>query len=220
MRSRSATNPSGFLSLEDVLQHDLFPELDTDLRAGRHVSTVENDKFALLEDAFDLLEPFYRRYGLELTRSDGFMYLVPVGDRARRRQLTAGEMLSGQVLALLKLDPSTVQTGGLVSRTQMLEMLVSITGEEQLVSALNPRRKRRDERIEHDTVRQEIDRALRTLESLGFIQLVEDDHIRLQDALARFLDPVRGSGDPKEALQRLVDKGSVVLGDDDSEEAA
>jgi chromosome partition protein MukE len=60
-------------------------------------------------DAAAHLERFYRRYGCELCeRPDGYYYLVPLTDKIARRQLGTVEMLAGQALALLFLDPRTL----------------------------------------------------------------------------------------------------------------
>ena len=83
------------------------------MRRGRHVGRDDGTAYDFLVDAADHLEPFYRRFGCELVqRSDGYFYLLPSGDRLGRRQLSAGEMLVGQTLALLYLDPATLQHGG------------------------------------------------------------------------------------------------------------
>ena len=67
---------------------------------------------------------FYRRFGCELVQqSDGYFYLLPSGDRLGRRQLSAGEMLVGQTLALLYLDPATLQHGGVVGSEALLQRL-------------------------------------------------------------------------------------------------
>src|SRR2546428_245413 len=104
-----------FARLEDVIRDPLFPELDVALRQGRHIDRDEADRYAFLLDAQTHLEIFYRRYGCELMHaSDGYFYLLPRGDQLGRRHLTAGEMLVGQVLALMYLEPSAVQAGGAV----------------------------------------------------------------------------------------------------------
>ena len=96
---------SSFQSLEEAISDEHFPEVDLALRRGRHVGRDDGTAYDYLVDALDHLEPFYRRFGCELMqRADGYFYLLPSGDRLGRRQLTAGEMLVGQTLALMYLD--------------------------------------------------------------------------------------------------------------------
>jgi chromosome partition protein MukE len=108
---------SSFDTLEAAILNELFPDVDLMLRRGRHIGRDDGAAYDYLVDAQPLLEAFYRRFGCELVQqSDGYFYLLPSGDRLGRRQLSAGEMLVGQTLALLYLDPATLQHGGLVSR--------------------------------------------------------------------------------------------------------
>ena len=205
------TEPA-FALLQDVVGDDLFPEVDVALRAGRHVDQEDFEWYAFLVDAQPLLEPFYRRYGWELVRvHDGFFYLRPAVAKVRRRQISVAAMLAGQALAYLYLDPATLQASGLVARDQVLEILVNLVGQDRLLEALNPRRRRRDSRVEEAQARLEMDRAFRALEALGFIQVVDDVHLRLRLPLLRFVEPVRGLGDPREALARMVSCGDATV---------
>lgn len=199
-------------TLEGVVGDDLFPEVDVALRAGRHVDQGQFEWYAFLSDAQPVLEALYRRYGWELIRvHDGYFYLRPLASRVRRRQLGAAAMLAGQALAYMFLDPATVQAAGVVTRDQVLELLVNLVGEHRLLEALNPRRRRRDPRTQEALVRQEMDRALRSLESLGFIELLDEAALRLRLPLLRFAEPVKGLGDAREALARLVAHGDVTV---------
>lgn len=116
---------STFLTLEAAIADEHFPEVDLMLRRGRHVGRDDGTAYDYLADAQALLEGFYRRFACELVQqSDGYFYLLPSGDRLGRRQLSAGEMLVGQTLALLYLDParrSSSRTSGrsAISRRSM-----------------------------------------------------------------------------------------------------
>ncbi len=69
---------STFARLEEVLLDDLFPDVDLDLRRGRHVGREDGPAYDFLLDAQEHLEPFYRRYGAELVqRTDGYFFLLP-----------------------------------------------------------------------------------------------------------------------------------------------
>lgn len=216
---------SEFTQLEQVIQDSLFPEVDLALRAGKHIDRDDGERYAFVLDAQSFFEAFYRRYGCELVHaSDGFFYLLPVSDQMGRRQLTAGEMLVGQTLSLVYLEPTTVQTGGMTQQSVVVSRMASLVGERELIHALNPRRRKYDERVAEETVRMEIARALRGLESLGFIDLGGNDQVRLRPGLLRFADAVRGLSDPAEALARLIAEGKAVAQataheDEDGEEA-
>lgn len=208
-----------FISLGDVVLDELFPDVDLALRRGRHVDRDDQLWYAFLVDAQALLETFYRRYGCELIHpSDGYFYLLPTGDRLGRRHLSVPEMLVGQALTLLYLDPTTLQHGGVVTRSDALSHLAAVMGSDALTRAFNPKRKRLDERVAQETVRARFAEALRRLASLGFVELMDGDNLRLRPGLMRFAEPVRGRGSPAEALEQLVARGELVLGDGESDE--
>lgn len=203
---------SRFSSLEEVIRNPTFPAVDLALRRGRHIDREDGEWYALITDAQDHLEQLYRRYGCELvTQSDGYFYLLPSGDQLSRRHLTAGEMLVGQTFALQYLDPTTVQTGGVVTRDQLLNRLGGIVGDRDLAQALEPRRKRfDDERVVHEIIRKRVAEAVRRLAALGFIEILDADRLRLRSPLLRFADPVRGLQDMNVALERLISSGQLV----------
>jgi chromosome partition protein MukE len=205
----------GYAQLQDVILDPDFPELDLALRRGRHVDRDDVAWYALLGDAQDHLEAFYRRYGCELIhKPDGYFYLLPSGDKLSRRQLAAGDMVVGQALALLYLHPSTVERAGLHTQDELIAQLAAVMGSDALIRAFNPKRRRYDERVAQKTVRSRVGEAVRRLASLGFVELVGDDQLRLRPALLRFAEPVRGLSEPAEALAQLVARGEIALEDD------
>jgi chromosome partition protein MukE len=211
---------STFHSLEAAIADEHFPDVDLVLRRGRHIGRDDGTAYDYLVDAQALLEGFYARFGCELVqRSDGYFYLLPAGDRLGRRQLSAGEMLVGQTLALLYLDPATLQHGGLIGREALLQRLSGLLGTDVLVRTLSPRKRKYDERIAAEMVRAQVGEALRRLADLGFVDILDEAHIRLRPALLRFAEPVRGLADASAALERLVARGEVLLGEADGEEA-
>lgn len=204
-----------YRSLEDVVQDDLFPEADLALRRGRHVDQEDTSLYTFLSDAQTYLEPFYRRFGGDLVKSaDGYFYLLPVSAKGLpRRSLPNGAMLAGQALALLFLDPSVVmKEGGVLPRARVLELLASLLGERRVVGALNPRRRASGpSHVDEELARQELDRGLKLLEDLGFVDLLPDGRLKMRTPLLRFTDPVRESTDPREALALLVAANRVEV---------
>jgi chromosome partition protein MukE len=212
---------SSFRDIQSVIEDNLFAEVDLALRRGCHIDRDEPDRYAFLSDAQLVLEEFYRRYGCELVHmSDGFFYLLPQTDSMGRRHLSAGEMLVGQTLALLYLDPTTVQAGGLTSQDVVVSRLAGLINQQDLIRTLNPRRRRYDERTAQRTVRNEILKALRGLSGLGFVDLLDEGQLRLRPSVFRFADAIRGLADPAEALAKLVAEGKAAMGDasDDEDE--
>jgi chromosome partition protein MukE len=92
--------------------------------------------------------------------------------------------------------------------------LAQVMGSDALIRAFNPKRRRYDERVAQKTVRSRVGEAVRRLASLGFVELMETDQLRLRAALLRFAEPVRGLSEPAEALARLVAQGEVTLEDE------
>lgn len=195
-----------------VVSDDAFPELDLALRRGRHVDRDDAEWYGFLVEYQAELEQFYRRFGFELTqRSDGFFYLLPVSERLGRRHLNPGEMLVGQALTLLYLDPVSLETGRVVGRDKVLGQLAGAMGSDALIRAFNPKRRRQDPRVAEQTVRVKVAEALRRLAQLGFVDLLEEEQLRLRPALLRFAEPVRGLAAPGERLEELAAAGELVL---------
>lgn len=210
-----------YKSLEDVVGDAMFPDVDLALREGRHIASDEPAEYGFISATQSFLEAFYGRYGCELVHSsDGYFYLRPIGDRLGRRHLSPGDMLVGQTLALLYLDPATVQLGGKALREQIVELLDNLVGKEKLITALNPRRSgKRAERVAQELVRREIDQALRSLARLGFVELLDGEQLRLRPPVLRFADPVRGLGDPAAGLQRLIERRDAIAVEIENETA-
>ncbi len=207
-----------FSDLRAVIEAEEFPDVDLALRSGRHIGRDDESWYAFLSDAQEQLEAFYRRYGCELVhKTDGYFYLLPSGDKLPRRHLSAADMLVGQALALLYLDPGTVQTGGVVGRDDVLAQLDGILGTDAVIRALNPKRKRYDERVAQETARRKAAEATRRLAGLGFVEVTAEGAIRLRPPLLRFAEPARGAGSPAEALAKLVARGDVVMTEDEGE---
>ena len=208
----------GYAQLQDVILDADFPELDLALRRGRHVDRDDVAWYALLGDAQEHLEAFYRRYGCELIhKADGYFYLLPTGDKLSRRQLATGDMLVGQALALLYLHPSTVERAGLHTTEEVIAQLAAVMGNDALIRAFNPKRRRYDERVAQKAVRSRVGEAVRRLAGLGFCELAEGEQLRLRPALLRFAEPVRGLSEPAEALAQLVARGEIALEEEDGE---
>lgn len=210
---------TAYTELQDVVLDPSFPDLDLALRRGRHIDREDFAWYTLLTDAQDLLETFYRRYGCELVhKTDGYYYLLPSGEKLSRRQLAAGDMLVGQTLALMYLDPSTIERGGRVTTEDVVAQLAVVLGAEALVRAFHTKKKRYDERVAQKAVRTKVADGIRHLAALGFVDVGDESQLRLRPALLRFAEPVRGLGQPAAALAKLVADGEIAMVSDEPAE--
>lgn len=209
---------AAFENLADVVLDEVFPVVDLRLREGGHIDDLDLEEFTFLEDARPFLEEFYERFGCELMRSvDGYYYLQPRGDRLGHRQLPAAEMLVGQTLCLLRMDPATLQTSWRVERVRVLELLDQLVGPERLGRALNPRRSIRSKAVNEEKIREDVYGAINTLARLGFVA-VDGDTLHLRAALLRFLEPLTDQPQPTEALNELIRTGRVHPAEDSDED--
>ncbi|MEO8703144.1 MAG: chromosome partition protein MukE [Kofleriaceae bacterium] len=203
---------TAYNELQDVVLDPSFPDVDLALRRGRHIDREDFAWYTLLTDAQDHLETFYRRFGCELVhKADGYFYLLPTGEKLSRRQLTAGDMLVGQALALMYLDPSTIERGGRVTTEEVIAQLVVVLGGDALIRAFHTKKRKYDERVAQKAVRGKVAEGIRHLAALGFVELGEDGQLRLRPALLRFAEPVRGAGAPAAALAKLVADGEIEM---------
>lgn len=208
MHASVSVSEPRFHTLEDVVRDELFPDVDLELRRGRHVDRDDVDRYSFLDEAQRHLEELYRRYRCDLVRADGYFYLVPSGERLGRRTLSPGEMMLGQGLCLLYLDPATLKERGIVERSIVLSRLIGLVGEGRLLQALNFRVTA--ERVAQEKLRKEADKGLHRLERLGFIDLVDEDRIHLRHPLLRFADPIRGLEPEQRGLERLIVTGRAI----------
>ncbi len=207
-----------YTDLAGAIEDDRFTDVDLALRRGRHIDRQDDDWYAYLLDAQAVLEAFYRRYGCELVhRSDGYFFLLPTTDQLPRRQLSTPDMLVGQAVALLYLEPASVESGGVVTRETVLAHLATVLGSDALMRAFNPKKRRLDERVAQQTVRTKVGEGLRRLAALGFVEALEGEALRLRPALMRFAEPVRTADSPAAALAKLLASGEVVLEAEDAD---
>jgi chromosome partition protein MukE len=96
----------------------------------------------------------------------------------------------------------------------VIAQLAAVMGNDALIRAFNPKRRRYDERVAQKAVRSRVGEAVRRLAQLGFVELADGDQLRLRASLLRFAEPVRGLSEPAEALAQLVARGEIALEDD------
>lgn len=219
MRGRALAE---FDSLEDVIRDERFPVTDLMLRRGRHIGQEDGTLYEYTFASQTYLGEFYESFKCELVyRADGYFFLLPSGSDFGSRHLSAGAMLVGQMLALLYFEPMMAKHGGRVGRTVVLQTLSQFRKDRDLAALFFPKKRKLDDRRAGELIRDGFRAAIRELTTLGFIEELDDDSLRLRKALLRFAEQARGSGDPASRLKELVARGEAVMNDtgkDDEED--
>lgn len=209
----SSTHIEQFMSakLAQALANNLFPELDSQLRAGRHIGVDDLDNHAFLMDFQDELEDFYARYNVELVRApEGFFYLRPRSTTLIPRSvLSELEMLVGKVLCYLYLSPERLANQGIFSTAELYEELLSLADEAKLLKVVNNRSTGSD--LDKQKLLEKTRGALNRLRRLGMITFVSADNSRfvIAESVFRFGADVRSGDDPREAQLRLIRDGEA-----------
>ena len=209
----SSTHIEQFMSakLAQALANNLFPELDSQLRAGRHIGVDDLDNHAFLMDFQDELEGFYARYNVELVRApEGFFYLRPRSTTLIPRSvLSELEMLVGKVLCYLYLSPERLANQGIFSTAELYEELLSLADEAKLLKVVNNRSTGSD--LDKQKLLEKTRGALNRLRRLGMITFVsaENSQFVIAESVFRFGADVRSGDDPREAQLRLIRDGEA-----------
>ena len=209
----SSTHIEQFMSakLAQALANNLFPELDSQLRAGRHIGVDDLDNHGFLMDFQDELEGFYARYNVELVRApEGFFYLRPRSTTLIPRSvLSELEMLVGKVLCYLYLSPERLANQGIFSTAELYEELLSLADEAKLMKVVNNRSTGSD--LDKQKLLEKTRGALNRLRRLGMITFVSADNSQfvIAESVFRFGADVRSGDDPREAQLRLIRDGEA-----------
>lgn len=209
----SSTHIEQFMSakLAQALANNLFPELDSQLRAGRHIGVDDLDNHAFLMDFQDELEGFYARYNVELVRApEGFFYLRPRSTTLIPRSvLSELEMLVGKVLCYLYLSPERLANQGIFSTAELYEELLLLADEAKLLKVVNNRSTGSD--LDKQKLLEKTRGALNRLRRLGMITFVSADNSQfvIAESVFRFGADVRSGDDPREAQLRLIRDGEA-----------
>jgi chromosome partition protein MukE len=206
-----------------VINDPLFARTDLDLRRGRHIGAdYDSSLFDFVTGAKPFLDDFYERYEAALlTGREGFFYLLPdrlaIPPPLGQRRLSALDMLVGQALALMRLDPKWLESNLRIPDMAVLELLEQILGEERLLRVVQ---RRRGKDVDQDArkLREAFLASLYKLEKQGFIKREgrgDASRVKPLVAIMRFADPVRTSADLDAALESLIADGQIAEGGDD-----
>lgn len=199
--------------LAHAIANPIFPQLDSQLRAGRHISIESLDEHAFLMDFQGELELFYRRYHVELIRApEGFFYLRPKASTLIARSVMSEmEMLVGKVLCYLYLSPERLAQQGIFSYDDVYDELLNLADESKLLKAINPRSTGSD--LDKAKLAEKVGGALRRLQRIGMITRIGEQNSRkfvISESVFRFGADVRAGDDLREAQLRLIRDGEAT----------
>ncbi len=215
------------VKLAQALANPLFPALDSQLRAGRHIGIEELDNHAFLMDYQLYLEEFYSRYNVELLRApEGFFYLRPRSTTLIPRSvLSELDMMVGKILCFLYLSPERLANEGIFTPQELYDELMSLADENRLLKLVNQRSTGSD--LDRGRLQEKMRASLNRLRRLGMVWFMGNDNskFRINESVFRFGADVRSGDDPREAQLRLIRDGEAVAlsraeeGDDNDSEA-
>ena len=205
--------------LAQALANSLFPELDSQLRAGRHIGIDSLDNHAFLMDFQDELSDFYARYNVELIRApEGFFYLRPRSTTLIPRSvLSEMDMLVGKILCYLYLSPERLANQGIFTVQELFDELRTLADETKLLCLVNQRSTGSD--LDLQKLQEKIRTSLNRLRRLGMISFLLNDMQRfsITESVFRFGADVRSGDNPLEAQMRMIRDGEAMALEDSSE---
>ncbi|ELM3723307.1 chromosome partition protein MukE [Edwardsiella piscicida] len=210
----SSTNTENTMpaKLAQAVFNPLFPALDSQLRAGRHIGIDDLDNHAFLMDFQEELELFYGRYNVELIRApEGFFYLRPRSTTLIPRSvLSELDMLVGKILCYLYLSPERLAHEGIFSQQELYDELLTLTDESKLLRLVNQRSTGSD--LDRQKLQEKLRTSLNRLRRLGMVFFIGSDSakFRITEAVFRFGADVRAGDDVRDAQMRLIRDGEAV----------
>ncbi|TDQ59027.1 condensin subunit MukE [Mesocricetibacter intestinalis] len=201
------------LKLATAIANPLFPAVDSQLRAGRHIGQEYLDNYSFLADFQHELDSFYRRYNVELIRApEGFFYLRPKATTLIARSvLSELEMLVGKVLCYLYLSPERLAQQGIFSAQEVYDELLNLADESKLLKAINPRSSGSD--LDKQKLAEKVRAAIGRLRRLGMLHTVGEQNsgkFTISESVFRFGAEVRSGEEPLEAQLRLIRDGEAA----------
>ena len=200
------------LKLAQALANPVFPALDSQLRAGRHIGIEELDQHAFLMDYQPYLEEFYARYNVELIRApEGFFYLRPRSTTLIPRSvLSELDMMVGKLLCYLYLSPERLANEGIFTQQELYDELMTLADENKLLKLVNQRSTGSD--LDRARLQEKMRASLSRLRRLGMVWFMGNDSskFRITESVFRFGADVRSGDDPREAQLRLIRDGEAM----------
>ncbi len=200
------------VKLAEALANSIFPALDSQLRAGRHIGIDELDNHAFLMDYQHDLEAFYARYNVELIRApEGFFYLRPRSTTLIPRSvLSELDMMVGKILCYLYLSPERLANEGIFSQQELHDEMMSLADESKLLRLVNQRSTGSD--LDRQKLQEKMRASLNRLRRLGMVWFIGNDSskFRITESVFRFGADVRSGDDAREAQLRMIRDGEAM----------
>jgi len=200
------------VKLAMALANPIFPALDSQLRAGRHIGIDELDQHAFLMDYQEFLEEFYARYNVELIRApEGFFYLRPRSTTLIPRSvLSELDMMVGKILCYLYLSPERLANEGIFTQQELHDELMSLADESKLLKLVNQRSTGSD--LDRQKLQEKMRASLNRLRRLGMVWFMGNDSskFRITESVFRFGADVRSGDDPRDAQLRMIRDGEAM----------
>lgn len=200
------------VKLARALTNPLFPALDSQLRAGRHIGLDELDNHAFLMDFQEHLEAFYSRYNVELIRApEGFFYLRPRSSTLIPRSvLSELDMMVGKILCYLYLSPERLANEGIFTQQELYDELLALADENRLLRLVNNRSTGSD--LDRQKLQEKVRASLTRLRRLGMIWFMGHDSskFRITESVFRFGADVRAGDDPRDSQLRMIRYGEAM----------
>jgi len=200
------------VKLAQALANPIFPALDSQLRAGRHIGIEELDNHAFLMDYQEFLEEFYARYNVELIRApEGFFYLRPRSTTLIPRSvLSELDMMVGKILCYLYLSPERLANEGIFTQQELYDELLSLADENKLLKLVNQRSTGSD--LDRQKLQEKTRASLNRLRRLGMVWFMGNDStkFRINESVFRFGADVRSGDDPRDAQLRMIRDGEAM----------
>ncbi|AIR86798.1 chromosome partition protein MukE [Pantoea rwandensis] len=195
-----------------ALANPIFPALDSQLRAGRHIGIEELDNHAFLMDYQEYLEEFYARYNVELMRApEGFFYLRPRSTTLIPRSvLSELDMMVGKILCYLYLSPERLANEGIFTQQELYDELLSLADESKLLKLVNQRSTGSD--LDRAKLQEKMRASISRLRRLGMVWYMGNDSskFRIMESVFRFGADVRSGDDAREAQLHLIRDGEAM----------
>ncbi|ELX8379091.1 chromosome partition protein MukE [Providencia vermicola] len=210
----SSTNIEQFMPIKmaQALANPIFPELDSQLRSGRHISIDDLDNHAFLMDFQEALEQFYARYNVELIRApEGFFYLRPRSTTLIPRSvLSELDMMVGKILCYLYLSPERLTNQGIFTAQELFEELLSLADESKLLKFVNQRSTGSD--LDKQKLQEKLRTSLNRLRRLGMVHFIQNDANKfiISESVFRFGADVRSGDNVQEAQLRMIRDGEAI----------
>jgi len=195
-----------------ALANPIFPALDSQLRAGRHIGIEELDNHAFLMDYQEYLEEFYARSNVELIGAPAGFFCVRPRSTALipRSVLSELDMMVGKILCYLYLSPERLANEGIFTQQELYDELLSLADESKLLKLVNQRSTGSD--LDRAKLQEKMRASLSRLRRLGMVWFMGNDSskFRITESVFRFGADVRSGDDAREAQLRLIRDGEAM----------